>query len=145
MSNTNSCCQSVGCCLLNSFADAINNLFSTQPYCGGGNCGCGCNRSTTAFTNGFVSGVNAAYTVSGCGCNGNQNGNPIGFGAQPVAANGFGPGPGHNGCGCGCGSNADLSPYTACNNQCYDPYYAQQYGLYPFNTGSNGICSCCNN
>ena len=150
MCNSNSCGNSVGCCLLNNFADAINNLFSTEPYCGcHGNHGCGCNggRPVNLFTDGFVSGVNAANTVYGCGCNGNNgcgcsgNGGNGGFGIQAVS-NFFGPV--SSGCGCGCGSNADLSSYTACNNQCFDAYYAQQYGLYPFNTSSNGICSCCN-
>ncbi len=142
MCNSNSC----GCCLLNNFANAINNLFSTEPYCGcpRRGCGCGCSTPVTTFTNGFLSGVNAANAVNNCGC-GNQNncgcGNQNGCGCNQNGNGGIAP---VNNNGCGCGANADLSAYTNCGNGCYDAYYAQQYGLYPFNTG-NGICSCCNN
>ena len=97
--------RSCGC----SLANAINNLFNTSSWFNNG--GCGCNN----YDRGFVNGVNTVNNIlngnnGGCGCNGGNN-------------------------GCGCGSNADLSAYTACNDQCYDPYYAAQYG-YP--TG----CSC---
>ncbi len=70
-----------GCALMNGIADAISNLFSTAPYCGGCNGG------------------------NGCGCNNNNN---------------------NNGCGC----------------MAFDPYYMQQYGLYPFNGGSGCSCGC---
>ncbi len=90
-------CNSCGCGL----ASILNNLFGT----GNNGCNCGCNNHcgcNNNFTNGFISGVNAA-NAAGRGSNN----------------------------GCGCGSNADLSAYTACGNQCYDAYYAQQYALYP--------------
>ena len=148
----------VGCCIMNSLVETFGNLFSTQPFCGNGNCGNnnGNNRSNN-FNNGFVSGVNAVSaanglntTNSGCGCGCGCNNNfRSGFSSGVNAANALlndnncnnnGNG---NGCGCGCGSNADLSSYTACGNQCFDAYYAQQYGLYPFNQSGNGNgCGC---
>lgn len=121
MSNSCQSCGSLGCCLMNSFANAIDNLFSTAPYCG-----CGRSGNPVSFTDGFVSGVNAANEIyglgngnGGCGCGGNGNG----------------------GCGCNNG-NGDLSAYTGCGNQGYDPYYARQYALCP-SCGNNG-CGCGN-
>lgn len=134
-----------GCNLLNNLSRTLNNLFSTGSNNNNGCCNCGCNQNGwNTFANGFVSGVNAAnaseewwgnndhnHNGNGCGCNGNQGG-----GNGTATVNVFGGNTGN--CPCGCGSSADLSAYTACGNQCYDAYYAQQYGLYPFNQN----CSC---
>lgn len=132
---------SVGCCIMNSLAEIFGNLFSTEPYCG-----CGCHHPQGNFNSGFVSGVNVVSAANGlgnggCGCGNNfANGLSSGINAANALVNAGGNNGNHGGgCGCGCGSNADLSSYTACNNQCYDAYYAQQYGLYPFD-GSG--CGC---
>ncbi len=132
-----------GCNLFANLSRALNNLFSTGCN---NNHGCGCNCWNN-FANGFTSGVNAANAAQawqnngGCGCgNGwnnasNRSGCGCGNGNTPTPTN-FSGG---NSCGCGCGSNADLSAYTACDNQCFDPYYAQQYALYPFGQSN---CNC---
>lgn len=126
---------------MNGVLNALENLFSTAPYCnGGGHGGCGCNNGNRNFANGFITGVNAANAANningGCGCNGNGNWN------------------GNGGCGCGCngnGNNAvpfangfggDLSGYTGCGCPTNDCYYARQYALYPFNNGGNNGCNC---
>lgn len=125
----------VGCCIMNSLVDVFSNLFSTEPYCGNGNHWGNNDRSDT-FNNGFVSGVNAVSaanglgtTNGGCGCNNNFQG---GFSSGVRAANALLNENDHSG-GCGC-RNGD-----------FDAYYAQQYGLYPFNQNGNG-CGCgCHN
>ncbi len=106
------------CCFLDNLADAINNLF---PVCWNNGCG-GSGRS---------GGNNTTREGFGGGNFSNNN----------VLVNLFGEGGTGSGCGCGCGSNADLTAFTACNNQCYDDYYARQYALYPYNTQSCG-CGC---
>ncbi len=99
----------IGCCLMNSLAEIFSNLFSTEPYCGG-------------------NGGNFGHGPFGRGQNG--------FGPMPVSG-GVPFGNGGSGYGCGCGSNGDLSYFTACDNQCYDAYYAQQYAL-----GGDYGCGC---
>ena len=137
-----------GCNLFTSLSRTLNNLLSTSSNgcgCNHNNSGCGCNQNGwNTYANGFVSGVNAANASdawweqngNNCPCHGNGNGNNQNNGTATVNIFGGSAG-GNSGYGCGCGSNADLSAYTACNNQCFDPYYAQQYGLYPFNQ-----CNC---
>ena len=90
-----------------SLASTVNNLFGE-----GSGCGCGWNN----FSNGFVSGVNAANAA-----NGNNHGN------------------GNSGCGCnhgnsGCGNNQNYGYGGG-----FDPYYARQYALGPY--AQNG-CGC---
>ena len=155
MSNSCNSCNgqsyNPGCCLMNSFANAINNLFSPAPYCSS------CQRNNpVAFTNGFVDGVNAANQIyalgntgnngnTGCGC-GNNGNTGCGCGNNGVSTigntNGTGCGCGNNNgsCGCGCGGTGDLSGYTGCCNRCYDAYYAQQYALGPFS--QTATCPC---
>lgn len=94
-------------CNNNSLARTLNNLFGS----GNGSCGCGCNGWNN-FSNGFVSGVNAANAANsgGCGCNG---GNGSFYGG--------------NGSSC-------------CFESGFDAYYAQQYALGPYSSGSCGVC-----
>ncbi len=146
---SNCCC---GCALMENVASALNNLFSTRPYC---NCsGCSCNRNSD-FLNGFMSGVNAANTCdhghgcgwfregrSGCGCCDQEN--RSGYGNCRGREGGY-----NCGCRCGrrdrCGSDCgscgtrNLSAYTNCGDALNDEYYARQYGLISCPVR---ICSC---
>lgn len=133
-------CQSCGCTsLIDSIANALNNLFPT--YCN--NCGRGNNNGGNQRNSGC-----GCQRNNGCGCQNNGT-SPANILNNTMFVNLFG-GRGQSGCGCnqnscgcnqcGCGSNADLTALTACGNQCYDDYYAQQYALYPYNLPSNSCC-----
>ena len=131
--NNCGCNCGCGCSLFNQVARAINNLFGNGCGCNGnGGCGCGCGCNGGRRNQG------------GCGCNScnscNSNNNTLFvnlFGQEFGVAE---SGSGNWNCGCNsCGGEADLTSLTGCGNQCFDAYYARQYGLYPFNR-----TNCCN-
>ncbi len=89
----------------NSLASILNNLFGSP-------CGCqnnGCQNGWNNFSNGFISGVNAANAAggngnNGCGC-GCQTPTPYGFDNYYAQQYALGPYSQNNGCGCGCNGN----------------------------------------
>ena len=89
------CNNGIGCALMGGISNAISNLFSTAPYCGNNNTGCGCNGN-----NNTGCGCNGNNNT-GCGCNGNNNTGCGCMAYDPYYMQQYGL-PIGTGCGCGC-------------------------------------------
>lgn len=86
-----------------TLASVLNNLFGTPCGCNNAGNGCGCNNNGwNNFTNGFVSGVNAANAAAGngCGCQNHGCGCNNGFDNYYAQQYALGPYAQNNGCGC---------------------------------------------
>ncbi len=98
-----------------SLVSALENLFGPPRL---PQSGCGCSADAN-FTNGFLSGVNAANAANGtngCGCNGGNSGG-CGCNADPYYAQQYALAP--SSCGCSLGGNTNVYGSGAYNSGYY--------------------------